>query len=141
MKCSASSRWVPGAPMGWHRDAPQLGAPIVGVSLGAACLLRFQHRAGGVRRVHEQLLEPRSAYALDGPARWAWQHHIARTEDLRYSVTFRTLRHPPPAPAECVDPSAPEGGEVDTLGWKGSWVRRAARGTSRPSAPRPAPGR
>jgi alkylated DNA repair dioxygenase AlkB len=88
-------RYPPGAGIGWHRDAPQFGAPIVGVSLGAECPLRFQHRAGGVRRVHEQLLERRSAYVLDGPARWAWQHHIARAEDVRYSVTFRTLRAAP----------------------------------------------
>jgi hypothetical protein len=24
--------------------------------------------------------------------RWQWQHHIPATRELRYSITFRTLR-------------------------------------------------
>jgi alkylated DNA repair dioxygenase AlkB len=42
--------------------------------------------------VAELLLEPRSAYLLAGPARWAWQHSIPPTPATRYSITFRTLR-------------------------------------------------
>jgi alkylated DNA repair dioxygenase AlkB len=42
--------------------------------------------------VWEVLLEPRSAYALTGAARWSWQHSIPATKELRYSITFRTLR-------------------------------------------------
>ncbi|MET3496559.1 hypothetical protein [Variovorax boronicumulans] len=30
------------------------------------------------------------ALHLRGPARWAWQHAIAPTEALRYSITLRT---------------------------------------------------
>ena len=37
-------------------------------------------------------LAPRSAYVLQGIARWGWQHSIAPTPALRYSVTFRTRR-------------------------------------------------
>ena len=35
-------------------------------------------------------VEPRSIYLLRGPARWQWQHSIAPTRALRYSITFRT---------------------------------------------------
>ena len=37
-------------------------------------------------------LQPRSAYCMQGDARWRWQHSIAPTKALRYSITFRTLR-------------------------------------------------
>jgi alkylated DNA repair dioxygenase AlkB len=37
-------------------------------------------------------LAPRSAYVLSGRARWSWQHSIPATNELRYSVTFRTLK-------------------------------------------------
>jgi alkylated DNA repair dioxygenase AlkB len=36
-------------------------------------------------------LAPRSMYVLAGEARWKWQHGIAPTPGLRYSITFRTL--------------------------------------------------
>src|SRR5207302_9758084 len=50
--------------------------------------------AGTARRTFEVELAPRSAYVLAGPARTAWQHHIPPTKNLRYSITFRTLRAP-----------------------------------------------
>jgi alkylated DNA repair dioxygenase AlkB len=37
-------------------------------------------------------LEPRSIYLLRGAARWAWQHSVAPTKELRYSITLRTAR-------------------------------------------------
>ena len=86
------TRYPPGATIGWHRDAPPFGPALVGISLGSACRMRFQRVLGGVRYVHEQLLEPRSAYVLAGKARSAWQHSIPPTPDLRYSVTFRSVR-------------------------------------------------
>jgi alkylated DNA repair dioxygenase AlkB len=85
-------RYPGGAGIGWHRDAPPFGEPIVGVSLGAPCELRFQRRVGGIRQVHALVLDQRSAYSLAGPARWQWEHHIARTPGVRYSVTFRPQR-------------------------------------------------
>jgi len=36
-------------------------------------------------------LAPRSAYQMQGVARWRWQHCIPATRELRYSITFRTL--------------------------------------------------
>jgi alkylated DNA repair dioxygenase AlkB len=37
-------------------------------------------------------LEPRSIYLLQGVARWRWQHSVAPTKSLRWSITFRTAR-------------------------------------------------
>ena len=88
------SRYPPGAPIGWHRDAPMFGAKVVGVSLLAPCRMRFQRGTGEERRVFELELEPRSGYVLAGAARSAWQHSIPPVKELRYSITFRTLRNP-----------------------------------------------
>jgi alkylated DNA repair protein (DNA oxidative demethylase) len=85
------TRYPPGATIGWHRDAPVFGT-VVGVSLLSACRMRFRRTVGGDPIVFERVLERRSAYVLAGSARWAWQHSIPPTKELRYSVTFRTLR-------------------------------------------------
>ena len=85
------NEYPPGAGIGWHRDAPMFGT-VVGVSLGAACRFRFQRGKGAERDARAIVLEPRSAYVIDGDARWHWQHSIPSTSVLRYSVTFRTLR-------------------------------------------------
>jgi alkylated DNA repair protein (DNA oxidative demethylase) len=84
-------RYPPGATIGWHRDAPAFGT-VVGVSLAGTCRLRFQRGTGDRRRVWEIALEPRSGYVLAGEARRSWQHSIPPTKELRYSITFRTLR-------------------------------------------------
>jgi DNA oxidative demethylase len=86
------TRYPPGATIGWHRDAPPFGPTIIGVSLGSPSRMRFQRKLGGVRYLHDQRLEPRSAYVLSGTARSAWEHSIPATKDLRFSVTFRTIR-------------------------------------------------
>ena len=86
------SRYPPGATIGWHRDASAFGPAVFGVSLGAPGVMRFQRGTGTARRVYEQPLAPRSAYVLAGSARSAWQHSIPAVPDLRYSITFRTLR-------------------------------------------------
>jgi alkylated DNA repair dioxygenase AlkB len=86
------TRYPAGAGIGWHRDAPMFGPQVVGVSLGTVCTMRFQRRSAEVRRTYALELAPRSAYVLAGAARWAWQHSIPATNDLRYSITFRTLK-------------------------------------------------
>jgi DNA oxidative demethylase len=86
------SRYPEGAGIGWHRDAPMFGSKIAGVSLRAPCRMRFQRTVKGERSTAAIELAPRSAYLLSGAARWSWQHAIPATKDLRYSVTFRTLR-------------------------------------------------
>lgn len=86
------SRYPPGAGIGWHRDARPFGEPVIGVSLASACDMRFRREWEGGREVFIQRLEPRSLYIMRGLARFQWQHHIASTPALRFSITFRTLR-------------------------------------------------
>jgi alkylated DNA repair protein (DNA oxidative demethylase) len=80
-----------GSTIGWHRDAPAFGT-VVGVSLGGSSRLRFQRGKRENRRVWEVQLEPRSGYVLSGESRRSWEHSIPPTKELRYSITFRTLR-------------------------------------------------
>lgn len=79
-----------GAPIGWHRDAPQFGI-VIGISLLSAARMRLKpyHKPGKIVSV---TLEPRSIYILSGAARSQWQHSIPAMDSLRYSITFRTLR-------------------------------------------------
>ncbi|HUH08620.1 MAG TPA: alpha-ketoglutarate-dependent dioxygenase AlkB [Egibacteraceae bacterium] len=86
------SRYPPAATIGWHRDAPAFGPTVVGVSLLSDCVMRFQRRVSGERRVYELPLARRSGYALSKAARSSWQHSIPAVATLRYSITFRTLR-------------------------------------------------
>ncbi|HVL68209.1 MAG TPA: alpha-ketoglutarate-dependent dioxygenase AlkB [Vicinamibacterales bacterium] len=85
------TEYQPGATIGWHRDAAPFDR-VIGISLASAC--RFRFRRGKVRawETREIVLPPRSAYLLDGSARREWEHSIPAVKDLRYSVTFRTLR-------------------------------------------------
>ncbi len=84
------ARYDPGAGIGWHRDR-DLFERVVGVSLNRPATLRFRQRAAaGFRRAQVEL-EPRSAYLLSGPSRWEWEHRIVPGEQLRFSITFRTL--------------------------------------------------
>jgi alkylated DNA repair dioxygenase AlkB len=94
------NEYRPGTPIGWHRDAPQYGI-VAGVSLLSSCRMRLrpylsptQASASKVRRTtsHEIELLPRSAYVMRGEARSAYEHSIPAVTQLRYSVTFRTLR-------------------------------------------------
>jgi alkylated DNA repair dioxygenase AlkB len=90
-----------GAPIGWHRDAPQYDI-VAGVSLLSACRMKFRPYISpgartatpGHRRTatHEVALERRSLYLLAGESRTAYEHHIPAVAALRYSITFRTLR-------------------------------------------------
>jgi alkylated DNA repair dioxygenase AlkB len=87
-----------GAPIGWHRDAPQYDI-VAGISLLSACRMKFrpyvapgsQHE-GRRTATHDILLEPRSGSLLTGTARRAYEHHIPAVPAHRYSVTFRTPR-------------------------------------------------
>ena len=84
------ARYDPGAGIGWHRDR-DVFEKVVGVSLGSAATLRFRQRTdGGFRRATLEV-EPRSAYLLSGESRWEWEHSIAPGDQLRFSITFRTL--------------------------------------------------
>jgi alkylated DNA repair dioxygenase AlkB len=84
-------RYPEGATIGWHRDAPAFDI-VVGISLLAPATMRFRRDVGGERYVYELEVAPRSGYVLAGLARTAWMHSIPPTKQLRYSITFRTLR-------------------------------------------------
>jgi DNA oxidative demethylase len=84
------ARYDPGAGIGWHRDRPQF-EQVVGISLGSAAVLRFRQRTDDGFRRAKVHLEPRSAYLLSGEARHDWEHSIAPANELRFSITFRSL--------------------------------------------------
>jgi alkylated DNA repair dioxygenase AlkB len=85
------TEYPPGAPIGWHRDAPPFG-DVIGISLASACRFRFRRGRTGAWETTEVQLLPRSIYLLTGPARTEWEHHIPAVDAPRYSITFRTLR-------------------------------------------------
>jgi alkylated DNA repair dioxygenase AlkB len=90
------TEYRPGTPLGWHRDTPEFAA-IVGVSLLGTARMRFRsHPTRKGAKILNLDLAPRSAYILQDEARWGWQHAIAPTDELRYSITFRTLRREQP---------------------------------------------
>ena len=83
-----------GTPLGWHRDVPDF-EDIVGISLGHEGVMRFRpypHVTGSRAGTLKLVLPPRSIYLLRGASRWQWQHSVAPTKGLRYSITFRTVR-------------------------------------------------
>jgi alkylated DNA repair dioxygenase AlkB len=86
------AEYRPGTQLGWHRDVPQFES-ILGVSLVSSCTMRLRHYPPGEHEpIYRLELAPRSVYALRGEARWGWQHAIAPTPGLRYSITFRSRR-------------------------------------------------
>jgi alkylated DNA repair dioxygenase AlkB len=94
------NEYSPGAPIGWHRDAPQYDI-VAGVSLLTTCRMRFRPYVDAAARsmavsrriaTHEIQLARRSAYLMTGQSRTSYEHHIPAVSALRYSITFRTLR-------------------------------------------------
>jgi alkylated DNA repair dioxygenase AlkB len=86
------AEYRPGTPLGWHRDVPDF-EDIVGISLLNDAVMRFRPYppdAPKKQDVAKLTLAPRSIYLLRGVARWGWQHSVAATKQLRYSITFRT---------------------------------------------------
>jgi alkylated DNA repair dioxygenase AlkB len=101
------NEYEPGSGISPHVDATFFDEVIVSLSLGSTCIIEFT--ASGSDGV-ELLLEPRSALVMSGEARSRWMHAVpARRFDLwqgrelrrarRVSLTFRTMRQVPPAPA------------------------------------------
>ena len=87
------TEYQPGTPIGWHSDAPHFDT-IVGISLAGKARMRFRPYAAQKDKAAAIAidLEPRSAYVMQDDIRWRWQHHIPPTKELRYSITFRSLR-------------------------------------------------
>src|SRR5262245_47262957 len=97
---SLINEYTAGAPIGWHRDAPQYGI-VAGVSLLSSCRMKLRpyvspgSRGSGDaprRTTHELTLDRRSAYLMTDDARSKYEHHIPAVDELRYSITFRTIR-------------------------------------------------
>lgn len=84
------TEYRPGAAIGWHRDRPVF-KDVIGRSLLSPCRFRLRRKVGAVWQRHAITLAPRSAYLLSGAVRERWQHSIPPQDQLRYSVTFRTL--------------------------------------------------
>ena len=66
----------------------------------AAARMRLRRGPADDRVAYELVLEPRSAYVLAGESRWKWEHHVPPAKELRYSITFRSLRARAQAPAD-----------------------------------------
>jgi len=86
------TEYRPDAGIGWHRDAPAFGL-VAGVSLLSVCRFKMRPMPGTPGEPFELRVAPRSLYSFVGHARWRWQHSIPAAKELRYSITFRTLRN------------------------------------------------
>jgi alkylated DNA repair dioxygenase AlkB len=84
------TEYAPGAAIGWHRDRP-VYKDVIGISFVSPCRFRLRRKKGSGWQRTSKMLEPRSVYLLRGPVRTQWQHSIPPVEQLRYSVTFRSL--------------------------------------------------
>ncbi|RYY26107.1 MAG: alpha-ketoglutarate-dependent dioxygenase AlkB [Sphingomonadales bacterium] len=83
-------RYDPGAGIGWHKDRP-VYEHVIGISLGAPATMRFRRRGANGFERRSAFLEPRSIYHLSGEMRHEWEHSIVELEEVRWSVTFRSL--------------------------------------------------
>ncbi len=89
------TEYRPGAAIGWHRDRPNYD-DVIGISLASPCTFRMRRKRdaaskGGWERASLQLPR-RSIYLMRGPSREQWEHSIPAVDELRYSITFRSLR-------------------------------------------------
>ena len=84
------TEYAPGAGIGWHRDKAEFGI-VAAFSFVSGCRLRFRRRREDGWDRQSLNVAPRSSYLLRGPSRTVWEHSIPPVEELRYSVTLRTL--------------------------------------------------
>lgn len=83
-----------GAVINWHRDAFPFDV-IAGISLCADCTFRLRPHEKTKQKRGSTIsfsVQKRSLYVMRGPARTEWQHSIAPVQQVRYSITLRTLR-------------------------------------------------
>lgn len=86
------TEYRPETELGWHRDIGEFGI-VAGISLAGTCRMRFRrYPPEKGAKVFNLDLVARSVYVLRDEIRWRWQHSVARTKELRYSITFRTSR-------------------------------------------------
>jgi len=85
------TEYRPGAAIGWHRDRPYYG-DVIGISLLSPCTFRLRKKRGTGWERASLRLDRRSIYLMRGPSRDEWEHSIPAVDELRYSVTFRSMR-------------------------------------------------
>jgi alkylated DNA repair dioxygenase AlkB len=83
-------RYDPGAIIQPHLDKPAWDH-VIGVSLGAANTMHFRKPLGGDYLYAQAPLPRRSMYLLAGEARHAYQHSLPAIDQVRWSMTFRSL--------------------------------------------------
>jgi len=84
-----------GSVINWHRDAPPFDI-IAGVSLLSDCTFKLRPHEKGKQTRSATISLPvqrRSLYTMQDEAKSQWQHSTAPVEKVRYSLTFRTLKH------------------------------------------------
>ena len=79
-----------GAGIGWHRDKPHF-EEVFGLSLFSAYKFRFRRWTVGGWQRYTLGAEPRSLYRTAGESRHVREHSISPVEQIRYSVTFRSM--------------------------------------------------
>ncbi|MCE9644227.1 alpha-ketoglutarate-dependent dioxygenase AlkB [Candidatus Parcubacteria bacterium] len=89
------NEYSPGSALGWHRDNEGF-EHVIGLSLSGWARMRFRpikrrEEKKDLKDVVALELEPRSVYVMQKDIRWNWQHSVAKTKTMRYSITFRTL--------------------------------------------------
>ena len=83
-----------GSVINWHRDAPPFDK-IGGISLKTDCIFRlrpYDKAKQGRGSIISVPVKPRSLYVMQGSSRSEWEHSTAPVKDVRYSITFRTLK-------------------------------------------------
>ncbi|WP_293299892.1 alpha-ketoglutarate-dependent dioxygenase AlkB [Pedobacter sp. UBA4863] len=83
-----------GAVINWHRDAPPFDK-IIGLSLQSDCTFKqrpYDKAKQGRKSVISQTVKRRSLYIMQEEAREDWEHSTAPVQEIRFSITMRTLR-------------------------------------------------
>lgn len=89
-----ATEYPPGSVINWHRDAPPFDL-IAGISLLSDCRFRlrpYDKAKQGRGSIITIPVKRRSLYVMQNVAREEWEHSIAEMQQLRYSLTLRTLR-------------------------------------------------
>jgi len=85
------NRYLTGEGIGPHVDHTELfGNTVVSVSIGCETTMRFK-KAGDT---FDQIVKPRSAYAMTGDSRYGWTHEMPKSKRqcaTRFSITFREV--------------------------------------------------
>lgn len=78
----------------WHRDAPPFDS-IFGISLLSDCVFRmrpYNKLLQSRKNILAVPVERRSLYIMKSESRTEWEHSIVPVQELRYSITLRTLK-------------------------------------------------